>query len=205
MTDAQPFLLRPRQFKLRLPHAVIEATNWSRDIVPQRKRVIVIHCGEAAERGGTAEGMGNYFRNQKTTDKVRSSAHYCVDNNSIVQCLAPELVAWHAPGANRFGIGIEHAGYSKQTREQWLDAYGVDMLHLSSALVAELCVHFQIPVELLDADDLRGGLTGITDHATVTKAWPDKGSHWDPGPGFPMRDYLQLVRKHTDAGTGFEA
>lgn len=202
MTEASPFLLRPRQFKLALPHTVIEAANWSRHIGPQRKRVIVLHAMEAPEKGETAESCARYFQRPE----VQASAHYCIDSNSIVQCLPPELVAWHAPGANQFGIGLEHGGYSKQTRPEWLDPYGVSMLELSAHLAALLCFHFHIAVEELDASDVRGGLCGFATHATVTKAFPEKkGTHWDPGPGFPMRDYLQLVRKHTDAGTGFEA
>jgi N-acetyl-anhydromuramyl-L-alanine amidase AmpD len=203
VTDEAPFLLRSRgPFVLRLPHLTIPAANWQRNAGPQRKRWIVLHSMEAPEKGDTAESVAQWFGGLRGA-APEASAHYCVDNDSIVECLAAELVAWHAPGANQLGIGIEHAGFAKQTREQWLDAYGRAMLALSAKLTAALCQHFQIPVEYVDADDLRHQLTGITTHQQVSVAF-GKSTHSDPGPAFPMRDYLDLVRAETDAGTGFE-
>lgn len=191
-------------FATRLPHAIVLATNWSRDVGPQRKNLIVLHAMECAEKGDSAESVGQYFQRQKTTDAVRSSAHFGVDSNSIVQYVPAERIAWHAPGVNARAIGVEHAGFVRQSAAQWLDEYGKSMLALSAQLVAELCEHFQIPCEFVDAEDLRAGLTGITTHAQVTLAYPDKGSHTDPGPEFPLRWYLDQVRKHTANGAWAE-
>ena len=73
--------------------------------------LIVIHTMEMDEKGDTAERCAQWFRNPG----ARVSAHYCVDADSIVQCVRDQDVAWHAPGANHDGIGIEHAGRAKQT------------------------------------------------------------------------------------------
>ena len=121
------------------------------------------------------------------------SAHYCVDANSIVQCVRDQDVGWHAPGANHDGIGIEHAGRAKQTGRDWNDAYSVAMLDRSAALVADLCRKYKIPVTWLYAADLRAGKRGITTHDAVSKAFK-RGSHWDPGTGFPVERYLANVR-----------
>lgn len=67
---------------------------------------------EAPEKGDTAENIANYFH---TTVK-QASAHICVDNNSIVQCVLDNDIAWAAPGANSDGIHIEMAGYAKQKK-----------------------------------------------------------------------------------------
>ena len=64
-------------------------------------KLIVIHVMEAPEKGNTAESVANYFA---TTDVV-ASAHYNVDENSIVHCVQDKDVAYGAPGANRSGIG----------------------------------------------------------------------------------------------------
>lgn len=184
------------RFKLSLPHRVIEAANWSRHVPPQPKLWVVLHTMEAPEKGDCAENVARYFARPST----RVSAHFCIDNDSIAQCVPAELVAWHAPGANKFGIGLEHAGYARQTAAAWRDPYSAAMLDLSQRLCAELVHHFAIPVQFVDAKGLLALKPGITTHAECTKAWPDKGTHTDPGPHFPLREYLDGVRRYRDAG-----
>lgn len=74
---------------------------------PHDKRVggrtvdlVVIHTMEAPEKGSTAEDVARYFQ---TTDREVSS-HHCIDDDTIVQCVREEDVAWCAPGANHNGI-----------------------------------------------------------------------------------------------------
>lgn len=188
-------------FRLSLPHRVVDAANWSRSVGPQIKRLIVIHTMEAPEKGDTAEAVARYFARPST----RASAHYCIDNDSIVQCVPAERVAWHAPGANTVGIGLEHAGYARQTAAQWRDGYSTAMLDLSARLCAELVHHFAIPVAFVDAAGLLARASGITTHHEVTRAWPDKGTHTDPGAAFPLHEYLSNVRRYRDAGAWLRA
>jgi N-acetyl-anhydromuramyl-L-alanine amidase AmpD len=151
--------------------------------------LIVIHTMEMDEKGETAENCAQWFRNPG----AKVSAHYCVDADSIVQCVQDEDVGWHAPGANHDGIGIEHAGRAKQTGREWSDPYSTAMLQRSAALVAELCKRYKIPVTWLHAADLKAGKRGITTHKAVSDAFK-RSSHWDPGQGFPVERYLALVR-----------
>ncbi len=151
--------------------------------------LIVVHTMEMDEKGDTAETCARWFQNP--TAKV--SAHYCVDANSVVQCVRDQDVGWHAPGANHDGIGIEHAGRARQTGREWGDAYSTAMLERSAELVAGLCRRYDIPVKWLYAADLVAGKRGITTHDAVSKAFK-RGSHWDPGQGFPVETYLTLVR-----------
>lgn len=151
--------------------------------------LLVIHTMEADEKGETAENVAQWFRNPRS----KVSAHYCVDANSIVQCVRDQDVGWHAPGANHNGIGIEHAGRAKQTGRDWSDAYSTAMLERSAALAAELCRTYRIPVAWLYPADLRAGKRGITPHKAVSDAFK-RSSHWDPGTGFPFETYLALVR-----------
>lgn len=151
---------------------------------------IVIHTMEAAESSTTARRVAEWFGSGATI----ASCHYCVDDVQVVQCVHDEDVAHHAPGANRLGIGIEHAGYARQTSEEWADPFSKRMLALSARLVASLCAKWSIPIQFVKAPQLLAGVRGITTHYEVSQAWKDS-THWDPGPNFPMVEYLEQVKK----------
>ncbi len=152
-------------------------------------RWIVIHSMEMPEKGGTAEACARYF----STTAREASAHYCIDATSIVQCVDETAIAWHAPGANRFGLGMEHAGFARQTTEEWADSYSMAMLDRSTRLAALVCARWSIPPVFVDARGLARGERGITTHAEVTDAFSAGRGHWDPGPGFPRDWYVARV------------
>ena len=152
--------------------------------------VIVIHDLEYPEKPEGAEWAAGYF----AAGHRKVSAHYTIDADSIVQSVPDEHVAYHAPGANHNGIGVEHAGYAAQSREEWLDAYSRAELARSARLVARLCRTYGIPITWLSREALRGSERGITGHAEVSLAF-GKSTHYDPGPGFPKGEYLKLVTK----------
>lgn len=159
---------------------------------------VVIHDMEAPEGPRTAENVANYFANPRDKDgnPVKASAHYNCDVDSVVQSVLEKDVAWHAEDANRFGIGVEHAGYARQTREEWLDEYSTATLKRSAELVAGICKRWGIPIQWCEADDLKAGTPGITGHVTVNLAFENGHGHSDPGISFPKDQYLQWV---TDA------
>jgi hypothetical protein len=158
--------------------------------------VIVIHTMEMAERPTSAEDCAHFF----ATTTNEASAHYCVDQDSVVQCVRDSDVAWHAPGANHNGIGIEHAGFAKQTHDEWVgDKASLGLLETSAALVAVKCKRYGIPVKWLWVADLKAGRRGITSHANVSKAF-GLSTHWDPGPAFPVGRYLQMVKAEMKGG-----
>ncbi len=171
----------------------IEARHYLR---AARKRVdlIVLHSMESPEKGTSAESCARYFAALPVDlpPGKKTSAHYTVDSNSIVQCVRDEDVAYHAPGANHNAIGIEHAGYARQTCDEWLDAFGQSMLLRSAQLAAKLCRRWTIPVTLVSPEGLRAGQRGVTTHAAVSQAFK-RSTHWDPGPGFPIDTYLNWV------------
>lgn len=151
--------------------------------------LIVIHTMEAPEKGDTAEAVARYFQNPG----LKASAHYCVDNNSFVQCVWDSNTAWHCKNANANGIGIEHAGYARQDGDEWDDDYSRDMLWISAQITAYLCKKFDIPVQkavFASATNPAVVEKGICGHNEV----PLHGSHWDPGYNFPWAEYLQYVK-----------
>lgn len=152
--------------------------------------LVVVHDMEHPEVPGTARAVCEWFAGATAP---QASAHHNVDDREIWGSVHEHDVAWQAPGANRNGIGIEHAGYARQTADQWQDAYSASMLALSAKLVADICERWNIPAEFVDAAGLVAGRRGITTHAAVTQAF-HKSTHTDPGPNFPISYYLERVR-----------
>jgi hypothetical protein len=160
-------------------------------------RLIVIHDMEAPEKATTAEAVQSYFAR---SDSRVASAHLCVDSDSVARCVHDADTAYGAAHANSIGLHVEHAGYGRQSRAEWLDAFGKAMLELSAEAVARWCVAYKIPVVKLSGADLQAGKHGICGHKDVSDAWPSTG-HTDPGPGFPWDYYLGRVRAHVAALT----
>lgn len=152
--------------------------------------LIVIHTMEAPEKGSTAENIANYF---KRGERV-ASAHYCIDNDSLVQCVYDSNTAYACKNANSNGVQLEHAGFAKQTADDWNDEFSKSMLEISAQISAYLCNKFNIPIqkaEFKSANDSKVLKKGFCGHADV----PNHGSHWDPGTSFPMEEYLEKVKK----------
>ncbi len=169
----------------------VECRYWQRGATRELVDLIVIHCMESAETATTAENCAHYLATLADTEPKRS-AHYFVDCDSIVQGVREDCIAWHAPGANHNGIGIEHAGYARQTEAEWLDDFGKRMLLLSAELAARICKRWTIPPVFISSGELLLGKRGITTHAQVTKAFK-RSTHMDPGQDFPMAWYLERV------------
>lgn len=171
----------------------IQARNYTRGR-KQPIELIVVHDMEAPELRDTAENVGRWFAGPTAP---QASAHYLTDVDSVVQSVQDTDTAWHAPGANSNGIGIEHAGFARQTQLEWGDPYSEQMLIVSAGVVADLCKRWKIPPVFVPASTLvqhkYGGARGITTHHEVDQAF-HLSSHYDPGPNFPMAHYLALIQ-----------
>lgn len=144
---------------------------------------------ESQEKPGTARRVADWFAGPTAP---QASAHYCVDVAEIVQCVRLEDVAWHAPGANANGVGIEHAGRAAQSADEWADGYSMAMLERSILLCAAICRKYGLPAQYVGVDALRLGGQGITTHHDVSLAFR-KSTHTDPGPHFPLPWYVSRV------------
>jgi len=172
---------------------VIKARFFT-DVTEKRQpRVIVIHSMEAPEKGDTAENVARFFQNPGENRKV--SAHLCIDNNSIVQCVFDNDIAFAAPGANRDGIQLELAGFARQTRDEWLDPFSILVLENAANAAAQYCLKYNIPVRHLTNAELKSGQKGIVGHAQVSEVFK-KSDHTDPGKGFPWDHFIERVKHH---------
>lgn len=169
----------------------LEARNFTKVDRSADVRQIVIHTAEIAETLTSAEALCRWAAGPHA---ARASWHFAVDADSITQSVREEYIAWHAPGCNRTGIGIELCGRAKQTAKEWEDDFSRATLERAAKLVAYLCLRWSIPVQFVDAEGLRRGVRGITTHAEVTKAFR-KSTHTDPGPAFPLAEFLSHVQR----------
>jgi N-acetyl-anhydromuramyl-L-alanine amidase AmpD len=150
---------------------------------------VVVHTMEIAERLDAAEAVARWFARPES----KVSAHYCVDSDTVIQCVREQDIAWHARGGNTRSIGIELAGRAGQGPSGWADEYSYAVLEQAAAVAADVCRRYAIPVRWLRAEGLLGGRRGLTGHVEVSRAFR-KSDHWDPGPAFPVSHFLGLVR-----------
>ena len=165
--------------------------RWRTPTTGRRIDLVVLHTAETPEGANTARAVANYFR---TTD-TKASAHYCVDSDEIIQTCRTLDVAYAAPGANHNGVHVELAGRASQTDVDWHDAYSTALLRTAAPLVADLCAVHRVPVRYVGAAQLIVGgaaARGITTHANVSRAFR-KSTHTDPGPNFPIVEFVNLV------------
>lgn len=158
--------------------------------------LIVMHSMEAPDGPRTAENVAQFFAKKST----KTSAHFCVDKDSIVQCVSVNDTAWHCPHANSDGIGIEQAGFARLTRQQWLAEDGVLS---NAALVAAEMVKavkqvrgISMPLRRLTVPEIKSGfISGFVGHRDVTAAYTP-GGHTDPGPNYPWDVFFPKVTAH---------
>lgn len=184
--------------------AVYRAARYFRMTVRSVVHWIVLHSAETGEFPTAAEALQSYATHM--SDGRQVSWNWAMDSDSATLSVLEKYVAFHAGKANQYSVGYEHAGYARQTREEWLDDYSMAMLEIS-AKVAALYTGpaWDIPLDnVVDADGLKQAyalilqgkpvpnhLRGFTTHAAVSKALG--GTHGDPGKNFPMDVYLDLV------------
>lgn len=170
---------------------------WPRPSVCWPPCLGVVHDMEAPEGPLTAEHCARYFEGPKAT----GSAHVCVDENSAVRCVLDTEKAAGARGApyrsrtiNDWALQVEHAGYARQSRAEWLDASSTRTMEQGARVFAGWCDLYTIPPYRLTDDELRAGMHGIVGHGDVSRALRVPQGHTDPGSGFPWDVYLEMVR-----------
>ncbi|WP_433382836.1 peptidoglycan recognition protein family protein [Streptosporangium sp. CA-115845] len=160
-------------------------------------RLLVVHDMEWPETVTAAEDCAKMF----ATMTRPASAHVNIDTDSIVRSVKDADTAFAAPGANADGLHAEFAGRARQTRAQWLDAYSRPMLELGAGVFATWSRLHKIPVRHLTRAQVKAGLKGITDHATISAVYK-RSDHSDPGPHFPWDVFLPMIKERVGGGDG---
>lgn len=134
-----------------------------------------------------AKALGSFF--QPASRQV--SSHAGADRNRVVSYVDDQYAAWTLRNGNQKSINIEIGGFANWSREKWLgEEYG--RLVQAAKWVREKCDKFGIPKKHIGIAGVQANSPGIITHDDYSKATKD-GTHWDPGPGFPMDVFIALV------------
>lgn len=154
-------------------------------------RIVLHGTVSPTERGG-ARDIAAYFR----SDAAGGSAHYVVDPGEVVQTAYDSVIAWHAP-PNQGSLGVELCDPVTGPLSRWDDLEHVQMLKRTARLVAELCLAYRVPVQMVGPLGLKRGIRGICEHSDVSEAFK-QSTHWDLG-AFPRRRFLRMVQAEVAA------
>ena len=177
-----------------MTYPFIQAKNYTAGRGTHTPRMIVIHTMETPETQGRAEQVAEWFAGSTAP---QASAHYCVDNSTIVQSVANIDTAWAVDDfdLNQQSISIELAGAASQTAAQWHDAYSTAEFAKLVELSKALGFQYGIPaVHLTSAQILDGKTKGYAYHHDITIAKKIAGGHTDPGANFPIDAFLTAVK-----------
>jgi peptidoglycan hydrolase-like protein with peptidoglycan-binding domain len=176
---------------------------WGRPVV-----ALIFHDEEFPEKDFSDIDVGNFFSKISTG----ASTHGVHSRVSSTGCVRYGWAAWHSGAGDPYNgqtEGYEHDGYAHQTRAEWLDPYGVELLERSARHMAKRCHELGIPVRKIDAAQLNHALRtqnpadgGICSHHDITIAASVRGGHTDPGANFPWDYYIDRVRAHYDGTAG---
>lgn len=168
----------------------------------QTVRLVVVHTGEGIL---DADDMAAFLDNNDG-----ASAHAACDSTTLRAPLVPyDRAAWTLGNGNAISDNIELCGYAQMTRDQWLSQSPVtfyvqhlqrsvtvrnpyDMLRIAAQWAGDRCRARGIPIRYVSPQQIRNGEAGICGHIDYNQAYA-AGDHWDPGPGFPWGEFIQLA------------
>lgn len=174
----------------------VQAMHYARGRPDGPPRWLIAHTMEAGESSTRAENTAAYFADPGDGRVV--SSHYCVDSNSVVQCVRLADTAFtvgNTPG-NRRGINWEFSGFAAQTGAQWGDAFSMAMLRTAAPYWALDAARFGIPIERRTVAELRAGVPGLSTHNDFRVAFGGT-THTDPGSNFPWSAFIQMIKGGT--------
>ncbi len=149
----------------------------------QTPSLIVIHSTE----GATAASAANWFM----SPDAGGSAHVVVGEDGCYRTLPDAVNAAGAGEVNPRALHLEFAGFAGRGRSWWLSQ--TRTLEQGARQIAEWSRLYGIPLRSIGVAELRAGAPGVATHADVVAAF--SGTHWDPGPGFPLDVVLGRARQ----------
>lgn len=154
-------------------------------------RLVVVHC---TSNTATAMAEATYAASRTDARGNWTSAHAYVDAGGVLGSLDLGLQAWAAfSWANARGWHVELCGQENAVPDT--------VQRLGAALVRQLCLMGNVPMEHLDGAAIRAlhdGIRtsgGITGHRDITLSGIDNNNHTDPGANFDWARFIAWVRE----------
>ena len=148
--------------------------------------MIVVHCTE----GSTAAGAAGWWARPVVMDGTEGSAHIVFDDDIAIRAVDDDQVAYGARGYNFNGLHIEIAGFTRWTRDEWLE----HRPRLAAAAAFQGAAHRTYGVPFREST-----VNGYHSHRGLPG-----NDHTDPGPNFPWDVYLPQVQAAIAGATPIE-
>lgn len=153
---------------------------------------VAVHSTESQDLPGTTDDLRairNYFNNPKS----QASSHIGIDGAGNTEVwVHSNHKAWTIGAANSWTCNIEFIGRAAQPGSAWEES----QIKQGARWAAYWAIKYDLPVQKANCRNVNGLCVctkkGVIRHSDVTAA--GFGSHTDPGPAFPMDDFLQYMR-----------
>jgi len=152
-------------------------------------QAIAVHSTESSDIKASwddLKSVGNWFN----TSAAQASSHIGIDGDGHSSRWVPDdEKAWTILQLNDRTLNIEFVGRAAQPRDDWEAA----QIKTGARWAAYWAIKFGLPIQLGAVKNINGAPVisrkGIIRHSDLTAA--GFGSHTDPGPNFPMREFLE--------------
>lgn len=159
-------------------------------------QVLVIHTAENQELPGQAKHLVDWFAGASAP---QASAHEMIDDKEALVSVNDEDTSWAVDDLplNLCSKSYELTGHASQTGAEWKDKYSQSVIkNAQKEFKRDMKKYGILPVHLTDSQIVaihNGNKTikGICTHADITRALKIKGGHSDPGPNFPLADFIK--------------
>lgn len=172
---------------------------WSSNSQARNGTKVDLFLLHTQEGNGNADQLAHWLGGN-----VNASYHYTISmdprDKGITVCdvVDTDYASWSVLSANNRSINLCFAGSKAGwTRQQWVDNVG-RAIDVAAYIAVQDCKKYKIPTTVI-SPPYRGGRSGISDHAYVTKVLGD-GTHTDVGPGFPWDVFAASVAKYANPG-----
>jgi N-acetyl-anhydromuramyl-L-alanine amidase AmpD len=157
-----------------------------------------VHSTESADIPGSTADLSS-IRSWFNNPDSEASSHIGIDGSgNTEQWVTSNRKAWAIGAANSFTCNIEFVARAAQGASAWEEA----QVKQGARWAAYWCIHYGIPVQKANVRNVNGLCVctkkGVLRHSDVTAA--GFGTHTDPGPAFPMDDFLRYTRYYVRNG-----
>jgi N-acetyl-anhydromuramyl-L-alanine amidase AmpD len=159
---------------------------------------VAIHSTESQDIPGSTDDLAairRWFNNPAS----QASSHIGIDGAGNTEVwVHSDKKAWTIGAANSWTENIEFIGRAAQPKSAWEQS----QIKQGAKWAAYWAIKYDIPVQRGACKNINGLCVctrkGVITHKQVTDA--GFGSHTDPGPAFPMDDFLRYMRYYKTQG-----